>query len=140
MLGPLERRRIRNARGASERGSMSLEYAILFPAVILIIFVVIQGALYFYARDVARHAAESAAHAASALDAGPGAGEAAASAVFAQTGGSLIGPSVAVVSDGDYVTATVTGSAPTVVALFDLGVTQSARSPIEDWVAPGGTP
>ena len=45
------------ARG-SERGFVTLELVVLFPVVLLVIFGVIQGALFFHGRNVALAAAE----------------------------------------------------------------------------------
>src|SRR3954453_16329072 len=47
----------RRHRRPDERGSATLEIAVLFPAVLLAIFGLIQGALYYHARDVALPAA-----------------------------------------------------------------------------------
>lgn len=121
-------------RGASEAGSVSLEYVIIFPAVLLLLFGIVQGAFFYYAKDVARHAAEAAAAAAAGYEANPAAGVAAANAFLAQTGGSLQGHDVSVTSDGTFVTATVSGSAPSIMDFIDLNVTQVARVPIEQWV------
>ena len=44
-------------RRATDGGSASLEIAVLFPVVLLLVFAVIQGALYYHARNVALAAA-----------------------------------------------------------------------------------
>ena len=43
---------------ADDRGSATLELTVLFPMLLLLIFGVVQGALYFHARNVALAAAE----------------------------------------------------------------------------------
>lgn len=45
-------------RSRDERGSGSLELVVLFPVILLLIFGVVQGALYYYARSVALAAAQ----------------------------------------------------------------------------------
>ena len=45
-------------RGGSERGFVTLELVVLFPVVLLVIFGVIQGALFFHGRNVVLAAAE----------------------------------------------------------------------------------
>ena len=45
-------------RSGSARGSASLEIAILGPALLLLIFATVQGALWFYARSLALEAAQ----------------------------------------------------------------------------------
>lgn len=46
------------ARSRDERGSGSLTLVVLFPVILLLIFGVVQGALYYYARSVALAAAQ----------------------------------------------------------------------------------
>ena len=48
----------RPARGRGDGGAATLELTVLFPVVLLILFGVIQGALYFHGRNVAMAAAE----------------------------------------------------------------------------------
>lgn len=141
MTGSSRGRHRRSVGGTSETGSVSLEYVIIFPVVLLIIFGVVQGAYFYFARDVARHAAEVAAQETAGygnLD--PGAGQSAAMAFIAQTGNSLMGPTVTVTTDGEWVTATVSGTAPGIIELIDLGVTQTVRTPVERWTTGGTAP
>src|SRR4051794_37582686 len=53
-----QRSRRRLCRLCGERGSVSLEMAIVFPVVLLLIMTSIQAALWFYARSVALGAAQ----------------------------------------------------------------------------------
>lgn len=61
---PPRRRPVRRAHGRAgrpgpaERGAATLELVVLFPALLLLIFGVIQGALFFHGRNVALAAAE----------------------------------------------------------------------------------
>ena len=47
-----------HARSRDERGSGSLTLVVLFPVILLLIFGVVQGALYYYARSLALAAAQ----------------------------------------------------------------------------------
>ncbi|MET7297518.1 TadE family protein [Embleya sp. NPDC005575] len=51
------RRRLRKA-GGPDRGGMSITMAIIFPVFILVLLTVIQGCLWWYAREVAMQAAK----------------------------------------------------------------------------------
>jgi Flp pilus assembly protein TadG len=57
--GPLRRAPGRAGRaGPGDRGAATLELVVLFPVLLLLIFGVIQGALFFHGRNVALAAAE----------------------------------------------------------------------------------
>jgi Flp pilus assembly protein TadG len=49
---------VRRAPGRPDRGAATLELVVLFPMLLLLIFGVIQGALFFHGRNVALAAAE----------------------------------------------------------------------------------
>lgn len=55
---PPGRRSAARDQGAGERGAATLELVVLFPVLLLLIFGVIQGALFFHGRNVALAAAE----------------------------------------------------------------------------------
>ena len=126
-------RRLTGAPGARERGSASLELVVVFPVVLLLIFGGVQGALWYHARSVAMAAAQEGARAAGAEGGNPAAGEAAATAFLDSAGGSgvLTGPGVHVTRSATEATATVTGTAPTVLPGMRLAVDQSASVPVE---------
>ena len=48
----------RHAPGRADRGAATLELVVLFPVLLLLIFGVVQGALFFHGRNVALAAAE----------------------------------------------------------------------------------
>lgn len=53
------RRQVRRRRhGQGDRGALTLELVVLFPVLLLLIFGMIQGALFFHGRNVALAAAE----------------------------------------------------------------------------------
>jgi Flp pilus assembly protein TadG len=56
-------------RADRERGAGAVEYAILVPVFLVLAFMIIQSAMYYYARNVAQSAAEDAARSARATPA-----------------------------------------------------------------------
>jgi Flp pilus assembly protein TadG len=125
----------------AERGAATLELVVLFPVLLLIIFGVIQGALYYHGRNVALAAAEQGVRAGRTDGAGDPAAVAAQQArqFLADTGeldnltGLVITPTVV----GDRVRVTVT--ARTVSLLPGLPgprVSQSASGSLERFTSP----
>ncbi|XVU24218.1 TadE/TadG family type IV pilus assembly protein [Actinoplanes sp. CA-054009] len=110
---------------------MSLEMIILTPVLLLLLFAAIQIALNSHARNIALAAAQDAARADGAYQSAPGAGQAAAAALLAQTGDGLGNPAVAISYTGTEVHAIVTGRAISIVPFLSWTVRQSASSPIE---------
>ncbi|GAA1026191.1 hypothetical protein GCM10009557_03020 [Virgisporangium ochraceum] len=111
----------------SDRGSAAVELAILFPAVLLLLFASIQTAAWFLARNVAMTAAQEAVTAQRAYNAPDGAGHARATRFLNGAGDWLVGPTVTVVRDGDDVSATVTGRSLRFVVAFDVSQTAHGR-------------
>jgi Flp pilus assembly protein TadG len=117
-----------------DRGSVSLEIAILGPALLLLIFSVVQVSLWFYARSLALAAAQEGVNAGRTYSADPGSGVTRARAfINEQAGDSLT-----------QTTVTSAGSSPTLIRIQVTGrslsvlpgvpgieVTQSAIGPIE---------
>ena len=118
----------------SERGSAAVQTAMLFPVVLLVVFGIIQGALWFHARHIALGAAQEGARAASAQD-GTGADQRAREFVRDLTGGTLIrNLDVSLSSTADTVTVTVSGRAPNLIpGSGGLIVEQSATAPSEQY-------
>lgn len=117
-----------------DRGSGSLEVAILFPLVLTLTFGAIQAGLWFGARSLCQAAAEAGVRAGKVMNAPAGAGAGAARAYLADVaGGLLVGPAVSESRSPTTVTVHCSGRAQNVIPLpgFDLGVTQSARAGIE---------
>lgn len=134
-------RRVRRRR--DERGSASLELVILFPAVLLLIFGVVQGGLYFHARSVAMAAAQQGVRAAAAEDGSAEAGGSEASAFVAQAGGSDVMTGVRVSPQRTPTAAkvTVTGRPLSVIpGVMNFQVSQTAELPVERFTDPGGRP
>lgn len=119
-----------------ERGSATLEIAILGPALLLLVFAVVQVALWAYARNLALAAAQEGASAAAAYGARPGDGPARARAFLQDAGGDSIGE-VRVAGERDRTSARVevSGRSLSVVpGVPGIRVVQSAEVPRERFV------
>jgi hypothetical protein len=99
---------------------------------LLLIFGIIQGALWFHARNLALGAAQEGVRVASA-EGGAGGAERAHQFVRDLTGGTLIRDlDVSESATGEAVTITVTGKAPSLVpGVSGVAVRQSATAPVE---------
>jgi Flp pilus assembly protein TadG len=156
-LGPTRLRRpsplprpTRHGRGApcwcsqaGDRGSASLEIAILAPALLLLTFVVVQAGLWFYARNLALAAAQEGVTAGRAYNAPTTAGPVRARAFLSeQAGDSLTGTTVSSTgTTAAVVRITVTGHSLSVLpGLSGMAITQSAQGSREHFTVPGGQP
>ena len=118
--------------GRDERGSGTLELAIVFPVVLMLIFVIVQTALFYHARNVALAAAQEGVRAATAFQGQGRAGVNEADRFLATSGrGALVNASVSQGRVNRQVTVTVSGTAPAVVPGFRLDVKQTATGPQE---------
>lgn len=127
------RRHARRRPRGRDAGSFSLELAVLFPAFLLIILVIVQAALYFFARSVASSAAQQGADTARLQGNTPGQGAAAAAGFVTGQGGGVL-DHLAVSTTGStptQVQVTVTGRAAAIVPGLSLTVRQSATAPRE---------
>jgi Flp pilus assembly protein TadG len=122
-------------------GALVLTYVIIVPVFMLVIMVIIQGALWYLAREAALSAARQGVDAARLPGAAPGAGTQAALA-FARTdaSGYLLGPSAASSASAGNATTTiqitVTGHVPTFVPGLVINISQAVQAPVEKFVAP----
>ncbi|MCQ4214259.1 TadE family protein [Streptomyces longispororuber] len=123
----------------SDRGSSPIQLAILFPAVLLITFTLIQGVLWAYARNIAYTAARSGVAAGRLYDATPGDGTARAQqALDALAGNLLTGTQVSTAgSSPDTMRVHVTGQALSMLPGFHLTVHATVTGPIEHWTVKG---
>lgn len=105
----------------------------MLPAVLAVLFLGMQAALYYHARTVAIAAAQSGARAAGAQGGTSGQGAAAAADFVAAAGGAGVLKSTRVTVSRDVATATVTvrGQAMSVIAGWSPWLTQSATVPVE---------
>jgi hypothetical protein len=117
-----------------DRGSLSLELAILFPIVLVLIMTTIQVALYSFARSAALTAAHQGVNAQRALGAPNGAGFAAASAFLGRLGTPYSHFSVIVTTNGGEVTVTVRGHTESLIPGFTgFDINQAASGPLEEF-------
>ncbi len=143
MSAPSARRRLGKlgyGRRRGENGSVTLELAVLAPALLLVIFAVVQGALYFYARSVALGSAQEGVRVGRAYQSSVAAGETTAREFLAQAGGGFL-QNPAVSSAGSTsvdVCMQMTGEALAVLpGVPKLGVSQSSCGPVERFTTPG---
>ena len=112
-----------------DRGNGTLTAAILAPAVLALVFTIIQAGLWGNARTVATAAAQVGALAARGTDVA-GSAEAAARAYLAQTSGGMSDVTVTA-ARGTEVSVTVTGRAPSLVPGLNLEATGTAQAPVD---------
>lgn len=107
------------------------------PAVFLIVFGVVQGAVWYHARTVATAAANQAAASARAEGASSSEGTAAAEAILSRNSDVLRGSSVSVSGDATTVTVTVTGRAAVILTDWRIfSINQTVTSPRERVTSP----
>lgn len=113
---------------------MTLEVAILTPALFLLIFAVIQGALWYHARTVALGAAQEGARVAAAETATAGDGAAAAANYISIAGGDDVLRNAAIAPSHTVTEArvTVSGQPPSVIPGWSgPAISQTAAFPVE---------
>ncbi len=134
-LRAVPRRRVRTVRDRPrDRGSLSLELAILFPLVLTLTFGAIQAGLWFQARSMCQAAAEAGVRAAKVLNAPAGAGAGAARAYLSDVaGGLVVAPAVSEARTAATVNVACSGQAQNVIPLpgFNIAVAQSSTAGIE---------
>jgi Flp pilus assembly protein TadG len=123
---------MRRARG--EEGLTSTQLAVLMPALLFWIMLIVQAGLGYHAKQVSAAAAAEAVDAAQTPTGTAAAGEQTARAFLAQSG-NLDDADVQVVRGDDVVTARVTGLAPQLVPGIRWGVTSVAEARTERFVA-----
>lgn len=137
VLRPSNPYRLARSRGSqpalprAERGAVALEFAIVFPMVLVLTFGGVQVAFWFQARAMCQAAAQAGVRAGRVLGAPVGAGRTAATAYLAATAGDTVGG--ALVSESHTATAVTvrcSGTALRVMPLpgLPLDVAQSAAA------------
>jgi len=125
--------------GRREAGQAAIQTAILLPVVLLLIIACIQATLWFAGRQVAVAAASEGARSAAAETGTVGTGQAAALQFATATGrGFLLVPRATVTRSETTASVTVTGSTQSLIAGWDLTITQTATMPVERLTAPAG--
>lgn len=124
--------RLRRRRPRDEAGVTALLTAMLMPAVLLLVILVVQAGLYYHAHQRATAAADRAVAAARTPDGTEADGQAAAQ-VFLD-GAPLDGAAVQVDRGPEEVEATVTGIAPQLVPGITWQVEATAAAPAERFI------
>jgi Flp pilus assembly protein TadG len=127
------RRLIGRMAAGRERGSSSIQMVILMPALFSIMFLGMQGALYYHARTVAIAAAQEGARAAGSQNGTAAEGVSAASSFVSDAGGRDVLPGAHMTGGRSATTATmtVTGTSLSVIPGWSPAVSQSASVPVE---------
>lgn len=116
-----------------ERGMTAIQVAILFPAVLFWLMLIVQYGLWWHAKQVANAAAAEAVDAAQVSGGTESDGQAAAASYLAQSG-NLDGVTISVSREPTVVTAEVHGNAPQLVPGFSWSVTARSEAPVERFV------
>ncbi|GAA1863496.1 hypothetical protein GCM10009751_21750 [Myceligenerans crystallogenes] len=115
-----------------ERGVASIQTVIVYPVVLLLVFAMVQGVLYFHAQNIARSVANGAVQAARLESGTEAAGYAAAGDRLDRVRDAFTTVDVVVERGPEVATATVVGLAPSLVPGFrGLRIEQTATGPVE---------
>ena len=110
------------------------EVVIVFPVVMLLVLLIIQGALWFLGHSIAMDCAQDGARAAAFGGGSPVAGQTAATDTLAQLSGSVLSqPRVSVAVTGGRAQVTVTGRAESILPGWALTVTATVAQPVEEF-------
>ena len=121
------------SRGRGQVGSVTLELTVIFPAVLLLIFGIVQAAVWYHGRTLAMLAAQDGLRVVQALDGSAAAGRAQATAALADNGatGFLTDPRVTATRTPTSGTVTVTARSVALLPGVALPVSQRATGPVE---------
>lgn len=129
----LRTRLARRVGARRERGSSSIQMVMLLPPLFAIMFLGMQGALWYHARSVAIAGAQEGARKAAAQDSSAGAGISDAASFLTAAGGGdvLAGASVIGSRSATQASVTVSGTSMSVIPGWTITVHQSATVPVE---------
>ena len=124
---------IASSRRRNQRGSVTIQMVILMPALFLVMFLGLQGALYYHAREVALAAAQEGAREAGSETGTRDSAVATANTFLEDAGGADVMTSTSVSGSRTATTATVTvtGTSLSVIPGWHVTITQSASVPVE---------
>lgn len=122
-----------NRRLHGDTGMTTSQVAILFPAVLFWLMLIVQYGLWWHAKQVANAAAAEAVDVVQIPAASTASGEAAAREFLAQSG-NLTDIAVTVERTPALVTVEVTGRAPRLVPGFTWSVTARSQGPVERFI------
>lgn len=115
-------------RPRDQRGRSSLELAIVAPVLLLVIFGIVQAAVWYTARNAAESSAAACAEAARGITASAADGHAAAASVAGQSG-ALTDINVGVNTNGQQVVCTVSGRGAYLISFGPGLITTSVSMP-----------
>lgn len=120
-----------------DRGGGPIETALVLPLLLILVFGVVHVAMYHLARQAALSAAQVAVAAQQGWGAADGAGQQRAEDYLTRIPAVLrhVEP-VELSDDGEFVEATVTGTAISVIPWYTSSVSQTARGPVERVTTP----
>ena len=121
------------SRGRGQVGSVTLELTVIFPAVLLLIFGIVQAAVWYHGRTLAMLAAQDGLRVVQALDGSAAAGRDQTTAALADNGatGFLTDPRVTATRTPTSATVTVTARSVALLPGVALPVSQRATGPVE---------
>jgi len=122
-----------SGRRRGDAGMTATQVAVLFPAILFWLMLIVQYGLWWHAKQVANAAAAEAVDAAQIHTGTAAEGEAAAASYLAQSG-NLTGIAITVDRGPAVVTAEVSGGAPQLVPGFSWSVTARSQAPVERFV------
>lgn len=120
-------------RTHGDAGVTTVQVAVVFPAVLFLLMLIVQFGLWWHAKQIVNGAAAEAVAAARTPTGNEHIGEQAALDYLAEAG-NLSHVTVEVDRDTETVTVTVTGNSPRLVPGFDWGVTAISESPVERFI------
>lgn len=126
-------------RGRSQdRGSVTLETAILFPAVLLLVMVAVQTGLWYYGRSVALAAAQEGVAAGRVEGATVFHAADAAAAFAVDQGRGMLGEATVSTtgSSANRIRVSVSGQIVSLIPGVPIAVSQEASGPVERWTRP----
>ena len=137
------KRRLRTAPASGKErdkdaGTMSISLALVFPSVLVLILLTVQGALWWYDRQIALTAAREGSEAQRLFQADPAAGKIQANGFLDRVGDGLTDRNVNVTSSDTTVTSTVTVRTQSLLPFVPgILITQTITAPVERFVPAG---
>ena len=125
------RRRRRRRGGDIDRGSATVEFAICAVAMVLLLLMVVQVAVWYHTRAVAQTAARHGLDQVRVLDGSPEAGEAVAYEFLDQAGGGLNDPDVDATRTVEVATVSVRGDVVSILPGVSFTVSVTVRAATE---------
>ncbi|MGC0252666.1 TadE/TadG family type IV pilus assembly protein [Pseudactinotalea sp. Z1748] len=118
-----------------QRGGVAVQYALVYPVLLLVLIGLLQSAFYYHSLNGVRHAADRAVQVSQSLGGSGPEGVSAAQQVLSQTGtiGSI---SIEVDRGAEFVTAHVTGESMSLLGFWAPTVSATAEGPVERWTEP----